>query len=88
MFTFRVTIKAHIAVGIVFNVVAFCAIKKQRYQITPQILHDGQEVNPRQARHNMTLANLGTLKGYFLAYCWCLTLVFAASFATCEFVIS
>ena len=61
--------------GIAFNTVALYAIQRQAYPITPQILHDGSEVNLRGSRHNKSLATKSTLAFFLFIYLWGLGLL-------------
>ena len=56
----RFTLRAHVVLGFIFSVTSLILIKRQKYDITVQILHDGpgEGINPRQARHNRALTTL------------------------------
>ena len=47
-------------VGFIFSITSLFLIKKQTYDITVQILHDGpgEGMDPRRARHNRALTTL------------------------------
>ena len=75
MFSIRNIILSHLVVGIAFNTLAWYAIKRQAYQITPEILHDGGETNLRGSRHNKSLASRSMPAFVIFVYAWGLVLV-------------
>ena len=54
--------------GILFNLVSFLAIRRMRHLLTPQILHEGVELNERRARHNKALTTIAFLPKIGLSY--------------------
>ena len=51
---------------ILVHVITFLAIKRQKYLITPQILHDGDST--RKSRHNRAMLKLKAVGAFLLFY--------------------
>lgn len=77
----KFSVKANVAVGVVINVLAMIAISRHRKFITPRILQDDSEVtgNPRQARHNKTLATIKAIPMFTAVYLVSTGLLYAFS---------
>ena len=55
---FRFSLRAHVAAGLVYNSVALYLIRRQKYDLSPQIIHDAPAYGYGQARHNRALTTL------------------------------
>ena len=58
-----------IAGSIALHTITFLAIRTQKFEATPQILHDRDPtVNPRQSRHNKAIASRHSVWQWLILY--------------------
>ena len=58
-----------VAGSIAMHTITFVAIRLQKFQATPQILHDRDpEVNPRHSRHNKAIVSRHSVWQFLLLY--------------------
>ena len=58
-----------IAGSIALHTITFLAIRTQKFEATPQILHDRDPtVNPRQSRHNKAIASRHSVWQFLILY--------------------
>ena len=66
---FRFSIRLMVTGSIAMHTITFVAIRIQKFQATPQILHDRDpEVNPRHSRHNKAIVSRHSVWQFLLLY--------------------
>ena len=72
-----------IAGSIALQIITFLAIRTQKFEATPQILHDRDPtVNPRQCRHNKAIASKNSEWQWLILYF--ITVVFVLLLASAK----
>ena len=65
----RFSLRLMIAGSIALHTITFLAIRTQKFEATPQILHDRDPaVNPRQSRHNKAIASRHSVWQWLILY--------------------
>ena len=65
----RFSLRLMIAGSIALQIITFLAIRTQKFEATPQILHDRDPaVNPRQSRHNKAIASRHSVWQFLILY--------------------
>ena len=65
----RFSLRLMIAGSIALQIITFLAIRTQKFEATPQILHDRDPtVNPRQSRHNKAIASRHSVWHFLILY--------------------
>ena len=68
-FNFRFSVRLMVAGSIAMHTITFVAIRLQKFQATPQILHDRDpQVNPRHSRHNKAIVSRHSVWQFLLLY--------------------
>ena len=76
---FRFSFRAMLAGCILVHAITLLAIKRQKYLITPQILHDGDST--RKSRHNRAMVTLKAVGAFLLFYLFAAGVLFIFSTA-------
>ena len=73
----RFSFRAILAGSILVHAITLLAIKRQKYLITPQILHDGDST--RKSRHNRAIVTLKAVGAFLLFYLFVAGMLFVFS---------